>query len=242
MSVPLAEIAGIAGDGYTVTLTCAAAGRCEARTELRSRAAQVGVRRADAGQTRGRRSDSARTSFAGSGSSRAPRCSASVARAKAGPSYGLGGRRARWAARRSAPSPSRPCSSKMSWWSLAQVRDLEPLFLALLGSVEFDEAAYSVRVRQWPGQEVTFSKMAGQTGEFVGCLRENRARVGREASTTLAAAVPSSRREGGRRFRECGCRAGSWRWRAWSLCVRGSARASARAGWRGSRVTRKASS
>jgi hypothetical protein len=69
-------------------------------------------------------------------------------------------------------------------------RDLEPLFLALFGSIEFDDPAYSVRVRQWPGQEVTFSKMAGQTDEFLKCLRENRAVLAQEASVNLGAAVP----------------------------------------------------
>jgi hypothetical protein len=70
-------------------------------------------------------------------------------------------------------------------------RDLEPLFLALFGSVEFDEPSYSVRALQWPGQEVVFSKMAGQTDEFVKCLRENRALLAEEASVTLGAAVPN---------------------------------------------------
>jgi hypothetical protein len=69
-------------------------------------------------------------------------------------------------------------------------RDIEPLFLALFGSVEFDDPSYSVRVRQWPGQEVVFSKMAGQTDEFMRALRANRTALAEEAAAMLAAAVP----------------------------------------------------
>lgn len=69
-------------------------------------------------------------------------------------------------------------------------RDVEPLFLALFGSVEFDDPSYAVSVRQWPGHEVTFSKMAGQTAEFLKGLRANRAVLAKEAAGTLAAAIP----------------------------------------------------
>ena len=69
-------------------------------------------------------------------------------------------------------------------------RDLEPVFLALLGAVDLDEPAYAVRVRQWPGQEVVFSKMAGQTEEFLRALRANRALLAEESAVALSSMVP----------------------------------------------------
>jgi hypothetical protein len=70
-------------------------------------------------------------------------------------------------------------------------RDIEPLFLGLTENVEFDEAAYAVRVREWPGREVVFSKLARQTEEFLGELREARSLLAEEAAATLAAALPT---------------------------------------------------
>lgn len=70
-------------------------------------------------------------------------------------------------------------------------RDLEPLFLALVDAVEFEEAAYSVRVRQSSGREVLFSKMAGRTEEFLRALRANRSLLAAEAGAALAAAAPT---------------------------------------------------
>ncbi len=69
-------------------------------------------------------------------------------------------------------------------------RDLEPVFLSLIDSMSFDEAAYTVRVKEWPGREVVFSKLAKQTDEFVD--RQGRARdlLSKESAATLAAAVP----------------------------------------------------
>ena len=68
--------------------------------------------------------------------------------------------------------------------------DLEPLFLALLDRVSFDEATYTIEVEEWPGRRLVFSKLAKQTDEFVKRLGENRSLLAREAATTLAAAVP----------------------------------------------------
>ena len=71
-------------------------------------------------------------------------------------------------------------------------RDLDPMFLALLGSVEFDEAGlHQVRVRQWPGQEVVFSKLAGQTRRVLEAAETNRALLAEESAVTLAAAIPT---------------------------------------------------
>jgi len=69
--------------------------------------------------------------------------------------------------------------------------DLDPLFLALFEGVAFDEASYSIRVRQWPGREIVFSKMARQTDEFVQALQGNRALLAAESAALLASVVPS---------------------------------------------------
>jgi hypothetical protein len=68
--------------------------------------------------------------------------------------------------------------------------DLEPVFLALLERVSFDEVTYAVQVEEWPGRQLVFSKSAKQTDEFVKCLGENRSLLAREAAATLSAAVP----------------------------------------------------
>jgi hypothetical protein len=69
-------------------------------------------------------------------------------------------------------------------------RDLDPLFVALSENVTLDEATYSIQVHDWPGNEVVFSKLAGQTDEFVGILRANRALMAKESAAMLAATVP----------------------------------------------------
>jgi hypothetical protein len=71
-----------------------------------------------------------------------------------------------------------------------EANDLEPVFLALVDQVSFDEATYAVTLDEWPGRRLVFSKMAKQTDEFVKRLGENRALLAKEASATLAAGVP----------------------------------------------------
>jgi hypothetical protein len=70
-------------------------------------------------------------------------------------------------------------------------RDVEPLFLALVEAVDFDEATYAVRVREWPGRELVFSKLAGKTEEFLTRLRANRSLLAEESAGALAASVPT---------------------------------------------------
>ena len=69
-------------------------------------------------------------------------------------------------------------------------RDLEPLFLSLVDGVSFDEAAYTVHVKEWPGREIVFSKLGKQTDEFVERLGRARDLLSKESAATLAAAVP----------------------------------------------------
>ncbi len=70
-------------------------------------------------------------------------------------------------------------------------RDLDPLFLALVEKSAFDEATYTVRMDEWPGQSVVFSKLAKETDEFLRRLRDNRALLSEETVATLAANIPS---------------------------------------------------
>lgn len=70
-------------------------------------------------------------------------------------------------------------------------RDLYPLFLALFGNVEHDECTYTIRVRQWPGEQVVFSKMAGQTEEFAQRLKANRAALAEDSAAILTAGAPT---------------------------------------------------
>ncbi len=83
-------------------------------------------------------------------------------------------------------------------------RDLEPVFLALLESVTFDETTYNVQAREWPGRTLVFSRLAKQTDEFVKRLGESRSLLAKEAAATLAAAVPTLAAEGR------GALAGAW--------------------------------
>jgi hypothetical protein len=75
-------------------------------------------------------------------------------------------------------------------------RDLEPVFLALLESVTFDESTYTVRAEEWPGRKLLLSRSAKQTDELVRRLTDNRSRLAQETATTLAAALPSLSVEG----------------------------------------------
>jgi hypothetical protein len=68
--------------------------------------------------------------------------------------------------------------------------DLQPVFLALTEGVAFDEPSYSTRLRCWPNQEIVFSKLAGQTDEFLQAVQANRALLTKESAAQLAAALP----------------------------------------------------
>jgi len=70
-------------------------------------------------------------------------------------------------------------------------RDLEPIFMALLDDVSFDDVTYTVRAREWLGHDVLFSKLGRQTEEFSKALAANRALLAQESAATLAVNVPS---------------------------------------------------
>ena len=71
-----------------------------------------------------------------------------------------------------------------------QGRDLEPLFVALTEKTAFDEPAYSVHVAEWPGREIVFSKLGNQTEDLLDSLRRRRESLAGESGATLASAVP----------------------------------------------------
>jgi hypothetical protein len=69
--------------------------------------------------------------------------------------------------------------------------DVAPLFLGLVSDITFDEAAYAVKVSGWDGAVAVFSKLAGRTEAFVRALEERRAALSAEASSALAAHLPT---------------------------------------------------
>lgn len=70
-------------------------------------------------------------------------------------------------------------------------RDLDPLFIALTENITFDESTYSIRVTEWPGRELVFSRLAKQTQDFLDSLRRHREALANEAGALLASSVPS---------------------------------------------------
>jgi hypothetical protein len=69
-------------------------------------------------------------------------------------------------------------------------KDLQPIFLALIEAVAFDEPSYSIQLRHWPNQEIVFSKMAGQTDEFLQAVQGNRSLLAKESAAQLTVALP----------------------------------------------------
>jgi hypothetical protein len=70
-------------------------------------------------------------------------------------------------------------------------RDLDPVFMALTEKITFDDASYAIHVTEWPAREIVLSKLGKQTDEFLDALRKRRAALADEAGTVLASSVPS---------------------------------------------------
>jgi hypothetical protein len=68
---------------------------------------------------------------------------------------------------------------------------VEPLFLTDFSNITFDDCAYTVRCPDWAGAVTVFSRLAGQTEEFVHELTTRRDALAREAGETLARWLPS---------------------------------------------------
>ena len=191
LSVALAEMAGIAGDGYTVDVIVpgdapgvdaphlvlsrlGAEGPTlleELRREWISARAEV-LRLGGFGK--GKRFAGRVTGLDGAGAGGVP--------TPGGPATG--------APATGTPEPFQALLFEDVLVVAREGRDLDPLFVALSEGLAFDDTTYSTRVRDWPGSEVVFSKLAGQTDEFVGALRANRALLAKESAAMLAATVP----------------------------------------------------
>lgn len=206
LSVPLAELAGIAGDGYTLILTvtgAAAAPSASSAIPLPAQRSELILSHLGADgptlleQLRREwlptRAEVLRLGGSGEGKPFAGRVSGLVAvgaapDADSGPGAGLGADSGPGAG--GLPEPFQTLMFEDVLVIAREGRDLDPLFLALFGTVTYDDPTYTVRARQWPGQEVVFSKLAGRTEDFLDQLRANRELLAEEATATLAAAVP----------------------------------------------------
>ena len=171
LAYPVREIIGIAGDGHTLRLTIpgAAAGRDELTL---SRLGAEGPTLLDSLRRHWfvARAEALRLGGSGAGKPFSGRV--------AGPDG-------------SAPEAFQAILFEDVLLVAREGRDVEPLFLALAEAVDFDEPTYTVRVREWPGRELLFSKLAGQTEEFLTRLRANRSLLAEESAAALAASVPT---------------------------------------------------
>ena len=70
-------------------------------------------------------------------------------------------------------------------------RDLDPVFVALIEKIAFDEDTHAIRITEWPGREIVLSKLGKQTEDFLGWLRKHREALSNESGAILASAVPS---------------------------------------------------
>lgn len=69
-------------------------------------------------------------------------------------------------------------------------KDVEPIFLALTEALAFDAEAYVLRMHEWPGREIVFSRLAKQTEAFGDRLQANRVALARETEAGLARVLP----------------------------------------------------
>ena len=70
-------------------------------------------------------------------------------------------------------------------------RDLDPVFIALTEKITFDEATYAMHITEWPGREIVLSKLGKQTEDLLDWLRKHRETLSNESGGLLASAVPS---------------------------------------------------
>ena len=69
--------------------------------------------------------------------------------------------------------------------------DVQPVFLALADSVGYDEAEYAIELRMVDGRRLRLGRMAAQTAPFVAALRAARTTLADRAAATHAAHLPS---------------------------------------------------
>jgi hypothetical protein len=191
---PLQEMAGLAGDGYTITMSVpgpaapaapgadsAAAGQAAAPYPqlALSKLGAEGPTLLDAMQRTWLAARAKALRLGGSGEGKP----------FSGMAAGLDGGAA-------APGGAAPESFRALLFEEVMViaregRDLDPVFMALTENVAFDESIYALTVAEWLGREIVFAKLGRQSGELLDSLRKHRATLADEAGTILATSVPS---------------------------------------------------
>jgi len=195
---PVQEMAGISGDGYAVTLTVPGTPAAPASTEAAvslpilslSRLGADGPTFLDQLQRTWLVARAEALRLGGSGEGK--RFSGVVAGLDP-PALGAGGRAAAGGGT-GAPGPAEPFHALLFEDVLVVARDgrdLEPVFIALIERISFDEAAYAIEMSEWPERHIVFSKLGMQTEEFLDWLNRRRRTLADEAGAVLAAAIPS---------------------------------------------------
>ena len=191
---PVQEMAGIAGDGYTLELTVPG----PAAPALTGEAARATVAAAPAAQAAPSLLSLTKLGAEGPTLLAALQRTWLVARAKAlrlggsgeGKSFsglvsgieGAGGGTAQ---------PFRALLFDDVMVVARESRDLDPIFVALTEKIAFEESGYAVHVAEWPGREIVFSKLGKQTEDLLDSLRKRRESLANESGANLATTLPS---------------------------------------------------
>ena len=69
-------------------------------------------------------------------------------------------------------------------------QDVMPVFLPLLAAATFDDAAYAVHLTTWSGADLTFTRLAGQTDEFLQRVQRGRTTLAAASAAVLVTNVP----------------------------------------------------
>lgn len=173
------EIAGIAGDGYTIEL--AVPGQADPLTL--SKLGAEGPTLLDSLQRNWLVARAEALRLGGSGEGKPFSGWVSGLDAGAGPSGAAGGA--------AAAEPFRALLFEDVMVIAREGRDLDPVFIALTEGVSFDDAAYGITVAEWPERRILFSKMGRQTQDLLDSLTKNRGLLANEAAATLASTVPT---------------------------------------------------
>lgn len=207
MVFPVKEMAGIAGDGYTIDVTVPGLAAGASGAPVAAPAAQAAAQAAAPALTLAKlgaegptlldllqrtwlvaRAKALRLGGTGDGKPfsgmvtglDAPDAAAARSAASAGAGAAQG-----------TPEPFRALLFEDVVVIAREGRDLDPVFMALTERITFDDASYAIHVTEWPAREIVLSKLGKQTDEFLDALRKRRAALADEAGTVLASSVPS---------------------------------------------------
>jgi hypothetical protein len=101
---------------------------------------------------------------------------------------------ARYLCRASSPNGARPAVALLYEDVLllaSEGEDLAPVFLPTLTSVELDEGTYAVAMERRGDQPLIFTKLAGQTQEFLDMVKAARGKLTQESLDVLSAWMPA---------------------------------------------------